>query len=399
MGFGGEPTPQVRAGHSAWEVERDARREDASCSAERFRRAWHSGDPMANAAGRDRLARRRAGCNRRRRGESQLPHRRALDAFLSRDHGVHHPDLPELGSRPTAIPRTRIGPLRMADWELRSSSTTARSRISWPGSPSSSTPARCCSGSWPPANTPGTSATARARARRPTGCSTPRTRTGSGGMTPIRGAGPGLQRPDRLGAARVREAHRRLPIRGCRAALPGLDPHAGTRAGLVRPQLPHRRHGPLAAHHRLHRAWPARVRAARSPSDRLLEASRRTASRLAGCVRQDGRMAGPLRPQLRASRALGLPDRHGPDRRSSGAGRTRSNPTPPSSTPRTWSTGSSCGSRISVRAIRDCAAAIRGSFPANGAYGEWRVLNWATKFFVDALLVSHATPRCLHFRG
>jgi hypothetical protein len=29
---------------------------------------------------------------------------------------------------------------------------------------------------------------------------------------------------------------------------------------------------------------------------------------------------------------------------------------------------------------------IRGSFPVNGAYGSWRVLNWATKFFVDALL-------------
>jgi hypothetical protein len=29
---------------------------------------------------------------------------------------------------------------------------------------------------------------------------------------------------------------------------------------------------------------------------------------------------------------------------------------------------------------------IRGSFPANGAYGHWRVLNWATKFFIDALM-------------
>ena len=29
---------------------------------------------------------------------------------------------------------------------------------------------------------------------------------------------------------------------------------------------------------------------------------------------------------------------------------------------------------------------IRGSFPVNGAYGRWRVLNWATKFFIDALM-------------
>jgi hypothetical protein len=33
---------------------------------------------------------------------------------------------------------------------------------------------------------------------------------------------------------------------------------------------------------------------------------------------------------------------------------------------------------------------IRGSFPVNGAYGRYRVLNWATKFFVDALM--HALP-------
>jgi len=29
---------------------------------------------------------------------------------------------------------------------------------------------------------------------------------------------------------------------------------------------------------------------------------------------------------------------------------------------------------------------IRGSYPIHGAYGQYRVLNWATKFFVDAML-------------
>lgn len=41
---------------------------------------------------------------------------------------------------------------------------------------------------------------------------------------------------------------------------------------------------------------------------------------------------------------------------------------------------------------------IRGSFPVNGAYGKWRVLNWATKFFVDALLIDH-DPSSLDHRG
>ena len=34
---------------------------------------------------------------------------------------------------------------------------------------------------------------------------------------------------------------------------------------------------------------------------------------------------------------------------------------------------------------------IRGSYPVNGAYGSWKVLNWATKFFVDALLFELAS--------
>jgi hypothetical protein len=41
---------------------------------------------------------------------------------------------------------------------------------------------------------------------------------------------------------------------------------------------------------------------------------------------------------------------------------------------------------------------IRGSFPVNGAYGNWKVLNWATKFFVDALLCELAAEP-FHFQG
>jgi hypothetical protein len=31
---------------------------------------------------------------------------------------------------------------------------------------------------------------------------------------------------------------------------------------------------------------------------------------------------------------------------------------------------------------------IKGSFPFDGDYGRFEVLNWATKFFVDALLLA-----------
>jgi uncharacterized protein YyaL (SSP411 family) len=42
---------------------------------------------------------------------------------------------------------------------------------------------------------------------------------------------------------------------------------------------------------------------------------------------------------------------------------------------------------------------IRGSFPVNGAYCRYRVPNWATKFFVDALLYDPAAGRCAAFKG
>jgi hypothetical protein len=42
---------------------------------------------------------------------------------------------------------------------------------------------------------------------------------------------------------------------------------------------------------------------------------------------------------------------------------------------------------------------IRGSFPVNGAYCRYRVPNWATKFFLDAILLSQSKDRLLVFRG
>lgn len=47
------------------------------------------------------------------------------------------------------------------------------------------------------------------------------------------------------------------------------------------------------------------------------------------------------------------------------------------------------------RALR---GGIRGSYPANGAYGKWRVLNWATKFFVDAHLAARDLSS-IRYRG
>jgi hypothetical protein len=36
---------------------------------------------------------------------------------------------------------------------------------------------------------------------------------------------------------------------------------------------------------------------------------------------------------------------------------------------------------------------VPGSWPTWGDYGRLRVLNWATKFFVDALLAERGSPR------
>jgi hypothetical protein len=41
---------------------------------------------------------------------------------------------------------------------------------------------------------------------------------------------------------------------------------------------------------------------------------------------------------------------------------------------------------------------IRGSYPVNGQYGQWRVLNWATKFFVDSMMLADDDD-ALFYRG
>ncbi len=41
---------------------------------------------------------------------------------------------------------------------------------------------------------------------------------------------------------------------------------------------------------------------------------------------------------------------------------------------------------------------IRGSYPVNGAYGQWRVLNWATKFFIDAIMAD-MPGNMVHYPG
>jgi hypothetical protein len=42
---------------------------------------------------------------------------------------------------------------------------------------------------------------------------------------------------------------------------------------------------------------------------------------------------------------------------------------------------------------------MRGSFPIQGAYCPWRLPNWATKFFIDALLFDPRTKRQPRFMG
>ncbi len=56
-----------------------------------------------------------------------------------------------------------------------------------------------------------------------------------------------------------------------------------------------------------------------------------------------------------------------------------------------------------VKTTQNCTASdpglrggIKGSYPFNGAYGRFQILNWATKFFIDALLLENKVTNDLN---
>jgi len=124
---------------------------------------------------------------------------------------------------------------------------------------------------------------------------------------------------------------------------------------------------------------------------RFLEASRRTARRLVATVADDGYMPGRFRPDFSPAatwscltgmaqtsivwrRLASLEDTSGEERQ------------------RFSEAASKVNGFLIARQDRSSSnpglrGGIRGSYPIHGAYGKWRVLNWATKFFVDALLI------------
>jgi hypothetical protein len=140
---------------------------------------------------------------------------------------------------------------------------------------------------------------------------------------------------------------------------------------------------------------------------RYVEASRRTAEKVAALVPADGRLPGRFDRQWRPTvswvcltglaqmsilwrKHATLGDRQGP------------NPSSPNSV--RLLAASECVNSF-LRRTQDLRSSnpglrggIRGSFPVNGAYGRWRVLNWATKFFVDALMIEQDAD-ALHHRG
>jgi uncharacterized protein YyaL (SSP411 family) len=130
---------------------------------------------------------------------------------------------------------------------------------------------------------------------------------------------------------------------------------------------------------------------------RYVEASRRTAAKLAATVDMDGRMPGRYRSDF--SGAVGWACLTGMAQTSIIWRRHCEIADEPAF--------DEAANRVNHYLMRsqDLGASnpglrggIRGSFPVNGAYGKWRVLNWATKFFVDAILIDR-DPSLLDFRG
>ena len=130
---------------------------------------------------------------------------------------------------------------------------------------------------------------------------------------------------------------------------------------------------------------------------RYVDASRRTAERLAALVGPDGRMAGRFdrdwKPAVRWSCLTGMAQTsiiwRAHDVLASGGSFDRP---------------ADLVNRFLMRrqdltsSNEGLRGGIRGSWPVNGAYGRWRVLNWATKFFIDALMVE-MDPDFIRYRG
>ena len=130
---------------------------------------------------------------------------------------------------------------------------------------------------------------------------------------------------------------------------------------------------------------------------RYVDASRRTAEQLAALVGPDGRMAGRFnrewKPAVRWSCLTGMAQ-------TSIIWRAHSALSADDSFVRS----AELVNRFLMRrqdlssANEGLRGGIRGSWPVNGAYGRWRVLNWATKFFIDALMVE-IDPDLRRYRG
>jgi hypothetical protein len=124
---------------------------------------------------------------------------------------------------------------------------------------------------------------------------------------------------------------------------------------------------------------------------RFLESSRRTARRLVATVKDNGFMPGRFRPDFSPAvswscltgmaqtsivwrRLASLEDTSAEEGRRFSEAASKVN-------------GFLIGRQDRSSSHPGMRGGIRGSYPIHGAYGKWRVLNWATKFFVDALLI------------
>lgn len=133
--------------------------------------------------------------------------------------------------------------------------------------------------------------------------------------------------------------------------------------------------------------------------EKYVEASRRTVRALAGRIADDGHMAGRFdrnwSPAVRWVCLTGLAQTSILWRRHAAIG---------GASDARFSEKADRANHFLIRTHDTTSShpglygGIRGSFPLSGEYGRWRVLNWATKFFVDALMLAH-DPAFLRFPG